>query len=202
MSIVNKMCQIFFNLVRLQPTIADQHFPIFTLKKMKRTMVIGCCGAGKSTFSRKLHAITGTELIHLDQHFWKPDWVETEKDVWAEKVRDLADKPEWIIDGNYGGTMDIRLQRADTIIFLDYPTWKCLWRITKRILKDYGRSRPDMPEGCKERINWPFYRYVATYNVRKRPQILQKLAALPAETRVIIFTNDQAATEFLKSLSG
>jgi len=137
-------------------------------------MVIVCCGAGKSTFSKKLAKITNLDLIHLDQHFWKPNWEETEKEQWSKIVSELANKESWIIDGNYGGSMDIRIKHADTIIYLDYPTLKCLWRVTKRIIKYHGKERPDMPKGCKERFNLEFYHYVALYNFLRRKKLIKK----------------------------
>lgn len=91
----------------------------------------------------------GIEHIHLDQYYWKPNLVESEKPECEETVTELVNTSEWIIDGNYGGTMNIRLNRADTIIYLDFPTYRCLWRITKRIIKHHGKVRPDMPTGCK-----------------------------------------------------
>ncbi|MEL6971000.1 MAG: adenylate kinase, partial [Bacteroidota bacterium] len=112
---------------------------------MQRVMIIGCCGAGKSTVARRLHDLTDLPLQHLDQHYWLPNWQEPDKASWQAKVQALSDQPQWIIDGNYGGTLDIRLQRADTVIYLDYATPKCLWRITKRIWRYHGQVRPDMP---------------------------------------------------------
>ncbi|MEM6633628.1 MAG: DNA topology modulation protein [Bacteroidota bacterium] len=167
---------------------------------MERVMVIGCSGAGKSTFSRKLSQLTALELIHLDQHFWKPNWEEIDKAEWKEIVEMLSSKPKWIIDGNYGGTMDIRLSRADTIIFLDYPTLTCLWRVTKRTLTYRGRERPDMPKGCKERFDLNFYLYVAMYNTTRRKEILDKLAKVKGEKRMLIFNNDREASHFLGEL--
>jgi hypothetical protein len=74
---------------------------------MKRIMVIGCCGSGKSTLSLKIQRITGLPLFHLDQYYWQPNWSEPSKEKWEKIVADLANKEEWIIDGNYGGTMDL-----------------------------------------------------------------------------------------------
>ncbi len=111
---------------------------------MDRVMIIGCCGAGKSTFSKRLSQLTGLEVIHLDQYYWKPNWEESDKEEWTDLVKKLAGKPQWIMDGNYGGTMDIRMARADTIIYLDYSTAKCLWRITKRILKGWDTAFKEM----------------------------------------------------------
>lgn len=167
---------------------------------MERIMVLGCCGAGKSTFSRALQAITKLELIHLDQYYWKPDWEETAAAEWNEVVQKLAEKPAWIIDGNYGGTMDIRIQRADTIVYLDYSTWKCLWRVSKRILKYNGKVRPDMGKDCKERFNLAFIHYVATFNWVRRKKLLQKLNLIKGKKKVVIFNNDQASNDFLEQL--
>ena len=87
---------------------------------MKKVLVIGCCGAGKSTFSRKLHHIINLELIRLDQYYHKPNWEEPEKEQWEQTVNNLVQKPSWIMDGNYKGTFDVRFKEADTIIYLDY----------------------------------------------------------------------------------
>ena len=164
-------------------------------------MVIGCCGAGKSTFSKRLSIITELEIIHLDQYYWKPNWKETEKPEWNKIVKKLLTRPKWIMDGNYGGTMDIRISRADTIIFLDYSTIKCLWRITKRIFKYQGRERPDMPIGCKERFDLKFYHYVATYNLTRRKNILESLRKIKEKKQILIFKNDIESDSFLKKLN-
>ena len=168
---------------------------------MERVMVIGCPGAGKSTFSRKLSQTMGLELFHLDQYYWKPHWEETDKSEWRKIVKDLSSKPRWIIDGNYGGTMDIRIPKADTLIFFDYPSRVCLWRVTKRTLRYMGKERPDMPTGCKERFDLKFYHYVATYNMTRRPKILEKLNKVKDEKQVLIFRNDQDSSQFLRKLS-
>lgn len=167
---------------------------------MKRIMIIGCCGAGKSSFARQLHALTQIHLIHLDQHYWRPNWVETPTIEWEKNVQALAALPTWIIDGNYGGTMDIRIKRADIIIYLDYPTWKCLWRVLKRTWQNHGRARADMPKGCKERFDLDFLHYVATYNLIRRKKLLQKLEGLPPKKKVIIFKHDRDARHFLEGL--
>ena len=155
---------------------------------MKRVMIIGCCGAGKSTFAKKLNDKLNLELIHLDQHYWKPNWVETEKKEWEKIVRKLAAKDEWIIDGNYYGTMDVRLERADTVFYLDVSTIKCMSRVLKRIRKYKGTTRPDMPIGCKERFDFGFLHYVAIFNLTRRKNILEKLNALDdLRTKVILY---------------
>jgi len=120
---------------------------------MQRILVTGCCGAGKSTFSKKLQSILKLELIHLDQYYHKPNWEKPEKAEWEKTVNSLVQKPSWIMDGNFSGTMDVRIKSADTIIYLDYPTLKCFWRIIKRIVKYHGVLRSDMANGCKEQFD-------------------------------------------------
>ncbi|MGO8827127.1 MAG: hypothetical protein ACLQU9_18070 [Acidimicrobiales bacterium] len=115
----------------------------------RRVVVTGMAGAGKSTFSRALSAKTGLPLIHLDVHFWKPGWMEPSADEWREKQRDLITSDEWILDGNYHATLDLRLDRADTAVFLDTRWWVCAWRALVRGV----RKRPvgfQLPNGCDE----------------------------------------------------
>jgi len=169
---------------------------------MKRVMIIGSCGAGKSTFAKKLSSITGLDLIHLDQQYWKANWKESDKSEWHNLMQDLVLKPQWIIDGNYGGTIDIRLEKADTVVYLDFPTIRCLWRITKRIFKYRGRVRPDMPEGCMERFDLNFYHYVATFNLLRRKGILDKLERVRDKKRIIIFKSDSDSVKFLGEING
>lgn len=123
--------------------------------------------------------------MHLDQQYWHPGWRETDNQEWTKRVKDLSSRPRWIMDGNYGGTLDMRMERADTIIFLDYPTTTCLWRITKRIMLYHGQVRPDMPPGCRERLV-------------RRKGIFERLDRLPEEKRVLVFRNDQESQRFLE----
>lgn len=169
-------------------------------KTMQRIMVIGCCGAGKSTFSRRLHAVTGLELIHLDQHHWQPNWVEIDRREWSKTVQKLAEKRQWIIDGNFSGTMATRIEKADTIVYFDFPTWLCLWRVIKRVWTFHGKTRPDMTEGCPERLDFEFLHYVATFNLVKRKAILGKLDKVKDQKVLKVFKNDRDAEAFLDYL--
>ncbi|MBL7816978.1 MAG: hypothetical protein JNL70_18285 [Saprospiraceae bacterium] len=168
---------------------------------MQRVIVIGCCGAGKSTFARRLHDVTGLELIHLDQYHWQPNWVEIEKTAWVETVKKLIEKPKWVMDGNFSGTLPIRIERADTIIYFDYPIWLCLWRVIKRIWTYHGKTRPDMTEGCHERLDFEFLHYVATFNLVKRKGILANLEKVRRQKVIKIFKNDRDAEVFLKNIN-
>src|SRR5918992_2213979 len=102
---------------------------------MKRILVIGSGGAGKSTVARRLGQLLDLEVNHLDKFYWKPGWVESPRDEWLETVIELINRDSWIIDGNYSGTLELRLQKADTVVFLDMPRRLCLWRIVKRNLQ-------------------------------------------------------------------
>lgn len=152
---------------------------------MQRVLVIGCSGAGKSRLAQDLAARTGLPVVHLDAHFWRPGWVEPDKAQWRAQLAGLLAEPAWIMDGNYGGTLEQRLQRADTVILLDYPTWLCLWRVLKRTARHWRRSRPDIGAGCVERFDWGFLRYVLSYRRQHRPRALAKLQDFSGETVIL-----------------
>ena len=167
----------------------------------QRILVIGCCGAGKSTFSKKLQSILKLELIHLDKHYHKPNWEEPKKAEWDRIVYSLIQKPSWIMDGNFSGTMDVRIKSADTIIYLDYPTLKCFWRVIIRIFKYHGVVRSDMANGCKEQFDLEFLHFVLTFNSKNRKGIIQKLNLVKDEKKVLVFKTNKQADKFLAQIS-
>jgi adenylate kinase family enzyme len=130
---------------------------------LDRILVIGSPGAGKSTLAHQIAARTGLPLYHLDQMHWLPGWVERDRDEGREELVEVLAQKSWIIDGNYGSTMPLRIQRADTVVWLDYPTYLCLWRALKRWWQYRGKARPDMTEGCPERLNLEFFLYVLMF---------------------------------------
>ena len=115
---------------------------------MQRILIIGSCGAGKSTLAIALGKKLSFPVIHLDSHYWQPGWQETEEARWQKIQHELIQGESWIIDGNYGKTMDIRLAAADAIIWLDYNRYLCLWRVLRRYLQYPGKVRPDMGVEC------------------------------------------------------
>ena len=166
---------------------------------MKRVLVIGSPGAGKSTFSRTLAGHTGLPLIHLDAHYHLPGWVEPDAADWDAKLDSLLSGDSWIIDGNYGGSMDRRLALADTAILLDYPTRLCLWRAIRRIATMHGQVRPDAPMGCPERFDPEFLWYIAMFRRAKTPALNRRLAKFAGTT--IRFRRPHEAQAFLDALA-
>lgn len=146
---------------------------------MKRILVIGSPGSGKTTFSLRLSQKLGIECIHLDRLFWKDGWTESTKEEFDFKLLKELEKDEWIIDGNYGRTLDMRLPHADRVIFFDYPCVVCAWRVVKRVLANYGKSRPDIGENCPERFNAEFMKYIINFKKKQGVKILKKLSAYP-----------------------
>jgi adenylate kinase family enzyme len=164
---------------------------------MERVIVIGSGGSGKSTFAAALSRRLGLPLVHLDALYWHAGWQPTPPDEWGERVRELAAAPRWVMDGNYGGTLDLRLERCDTAVFLDLPRWLSLWRVVKRQLRYVGRTRPDMAAGCPERLQWEFVTWIWNYRATRREGILRKLAGLRADQRAVVLTSPAAVRRFL-----
>ena len=166
---------------------------------MQRVLVLGCSGAGKSTFGRRLAAMLDLPLVHLDQQFWRPGWQKPEPNEWRDQVVALAGKPAWVMDGTYANTFDIRMPRADTLIWLDHPRSVCLRRVLTRMLAQYGRTRPDLPENCPERFDVAFLRYVWNFRKQQRPRIENGIKTFGSHLRVIALRNDRDTRSFLAS---
>jgi adenylate kinase family enzyme len=167
---------------------------------VERVLIIGSGGCGKTTLARTVAERLGLPLIHLDARYWRPGWVPTPKHEWRRVVEGLLAQPRWVMDGNYGGTLDLRLAACDSVIFLDLPTRVCMWRILKRSVLYRGRSRPDVAPGCPERLTWEFVRWVWTYRKRRRPGILERLRNHPGR-RIIILSSTQEVERFQSSLT-
>jgi adenylate kinase family enzyme len=165
---------------------------------LKRILVIGSGGAGKSTFARELGAILGLPVIHLDKVYWRPGWEKPSKTEWARTVDGLIAQHEWIMDGNFGGTLPQRVKRADAIILLDVSRWVCLWRVAKRFVKYRGRHRPDMTPGCHERFDREFIKWIWHYPSKSRPAKLALLSVTGPEQRVVILHSTREARRFLE----
>lgn len=167
---------------------------------MQRVMVIGISGAGKSTFSRALAERTGLPLVHLDREFWQPGWVISKRDVWWPKVTALAAQDAWVLDGNYGSSLHLRLPRADTVVWFDYPRLTCLWRAVRRSARSRGQVRADLAPGCPEKFDAEFWRYIWRFNAIERPSIALALREHAPHLTPVIIRRDSDAAAFLASL--
>ncbi|MCR5737880.1 MAG: adenylate kinase [Eubacterium sp.] len=163
---------------------------------MNRIIVIGCPGSGKSTFSKALHGATGIPLFHLDMMYWKEDKTKVPRELFLRKLNDVLEQGLWIIDGNYESTMEMRIEKCDTVFFLDYPMEVCVEGIMSR----RGKERSDMPWVEKpDEIDEEFLEWVKNYNVESRPKVLEILAK-NEEKEIIIFHSREEAEEYLENI--
>ena len=162
---------------------------------MQRIVVIGCPGSGKSTLSRELHSKTGIPLYHLDLMYWNADKTTVEKPVFLGRLAAVLKKDEWIIDGNYSSTMDLRVAACDTVIFLDYPLDLCLAGIRER----RGKPRSDMPWTETEE-DAEFIEFIKSYNEKQKPKVLDLLEKY-SDKEIIILKNREQANAFLSGVS-
>jgi adenylate kinase family enzyme len=164
-----------------------------------RVMIIGCAGSGKSTLSQNLGGILNLPVIHLDKYYWKPNWVATPNDEWDRIVEEFTRKEQWIIDGNYSRTMDMRIARADLIIFLDAPRWFCMYRILKRRVMYHKKTRPDMNAECPETIDFEFIKWVWNYRKRGRIKTLERLEKVKGQKEIIIINTRKQLEELINT---
>ncbi|WBB70368.1 AAA family ATPase [Micromonospora sp. WMMD812] len=166
---------------------------------MRRILVVGSAGAGKTTLAREIARRLDLPLIHLDRHFWQPGWTAPDEARWRETVTRLAARPAWVMDGNYGGSLDLRLPRADLLVFCDLPRLLCLGRVLRRRWAHRATARDDLPAGCAEQIDLQFLWYVWRYPRRSRPRLLASVASAP-EVPVVRLRSRAAVRRWLDSL--
>ena len=165
------------------------------MRDMKKIIVIGCPGSGKSTLSRELHRRTGIPLYHLDLMHWNADRTAVEKYVFLERLSNVLEKEAWIIDGNYASTLELRMRACDTVLFLDYPLNVCLDGVSRRS----GKPRSDMPWTEPEQHDEEFIRFIQNYSTQSRPQVLELLDRY-SDRNIRIFRNRSEADLFLRQL--
>jgi adenylate kinase family enzyme len=169
---------------------------------MQRVLVMGSSGSGKSTFAMRLSEITGIPFVSLDALFWKPGWVKSDKAEFRERVTQAARQPRWIMDGNFQSHLvELRRDVSDTVIWFDLPRRTCMFGILKRIARSYGQVRPEMGEGCPEKIDFEFFRYVWTYRRVQRPKLLDYFQGLRADQELVCFTDRAQADDYLQRVA-
>jgi adenylate kinase family enzyme len=170
---------------------------------MERVVVLGPGGAGKTHVALALARATGSPVVHLDRLFWRPGWELAPEEESRPAVAEAVAADRWILDGNFLGlgADDPRFARADTIVFLDLPRVLCVRRALVRVVRERGRRRRDLPEGCDERVDLPFLRWIWRYPRDVRPRVLAILAGMPPEVEVVHLRTRTAVRSYLRSLS-
>lgn len=170
---------------------------------MKRVMIFGGSGSGKSTLAQKLGEITGLPVVHIDPMYWKPNWVQRDKDETHAMVLEATSKDSWVFDGNHHSTFPERIARADHMVYLDLPTYLRLWCVILRTLKYLGKPRPDMAQGCPERFSSEFlFVWVAGYYRRSHARDVEIIENAPDNVKCYHLKSRKDVTRFLIEMAG
>ncbi|AYC30845.1 DNA topology modulation protein [Paenisporosarcina cavernae] len=163
----------------------------------KKILIVGSSGAGKSTLAKELSVKWNVPVIHLDVIYWQPGWVALPKKEFIAQLEKTLQNPEWIIDGNFDSTLEYRLQYADTIIYLDYSKYVCLYRAFKRVWKYRGKTRPDMGKECPEKMDIEFFQWIWRFPKDIRPKMMSRLAK--SNATVYMFLSPKETKNWLQT---
>lgn len=167
---------------------------------MERIIIIGCGGAGKSTLARQLGEKLNLPVVHLDQIWWAPgNWKHLERETFDKLLNEEMAKQQWILDGNFNRTIELRLQACDTVIYLDFHRFVCFTSWLKRVITNWGKAREDMTEGCVEWFDPEMAKWIWEFNGKNRKRYYEMLAQA-GDKKVYILKNRRAVKKFLKSI--
>ena len=168
-----------------------------TTNNMKKIVILGCAGCGKSTLAKKLGSQLNIPVLHLDTIYWKANWKEEDSQIFLEKQIEMIKKDAWILDGNYRDTLDMRLKDCDTVIYLDYPRRTAIYGIYKRYFEYRNKPRDTIAEGCPEKIDKSFFKWVWNFRKNARPIIINKINEYKLEKEVLIFKRRRHLKKYL-----
>ena len=163
---------------------------------MNKAIVIGCPGSGKTTFSIKLNKVTGLPLYHLDAIWHKPDKTHIPREEFDERIKEIFSTPEWIIDGNYSRTIEMRMKECDTVFLFDLPTEVCIQGATDRI----GKERYDMP-WLETELDPEFEAFIREFPETTLPKIYSLIEKYKEDKTVVIFKSREDADEYIRNLA-
>jgi adenylate kinase family enzyme len=167
---------------------------------MRRVVVAGSQGSGKTRLSLALGAKLGLPAIHLDTLYWRPGWKPSQRDDFRQRVAQAIAADSWIIDGSYSGLcLDLTIARADCMVILDRPRWLCVWRVLKRSALQRKGERTDLPEGCPEQFDWDLVGEAWRWPVERRPQIEAERRKYGASVPVVCLSTDREVAAFVES---
>jgi adenylate kinase family enzyme len=167
---------------------------------MNRIMIVGGSGVGKSTLAHFLSVKLQLPIIHMDHLFWAPNWVQRDKAQVIQMARAAADDPSWVFEGNHSGSWDYRAERAEIIVVLIIPRWLRMWRILKRTVWHYGRSRPDMAEGCPERFDFDFWKWSWAYDSHSGGKLRAFGQSWSDQRQVVWLSSPREVRHFMRSI--
>lgn len=163
-------------------------------------MIIGFSGSGKSTLARKIAGILDITPTHVDTINWKSGWIENDKQIQIQTLQKVIDSNEWVIDGNYHSILyKERICLADTIIFMDFNRFTCLYQVICRRIQYHNRTRPDMAQGCNEKLDFEFAKWVLHDGRKNRKKIQMKLSQIH-DKNIYTFHTKKQVELFLKEI--
>lgn len=171
-----------------------------TVDNMQRVVILGEPGSGKSTLARLIGQGFGLQVVHLDQLYWTPGWIPEDFATFKQKHDQRVMQDRWVIEGLYTRTWDLRLERADTVVWLDLPLPLRLYRVTRRILLHFGKVRTDAAPGCPEKLDWRFYQYILQGFRKRREGVMQKLHSLRPDQQVTVLRSPREVEKFLAGM--
>lgn len=164
-------------------------------------LVVGCSGGGKSTIAQALSARLNLPYISMDRaFFWLPGWILRERAEIRTMIAEAVGRDRWIMDGTSHGTLDLRLPRANAVIWIRLPRMLCMMRVVLRRIRYAGRSRPEMAKGCPEKIDLELLRYIWNFEKEDAPEILDGLAKYGPDVPVFILDSRGDAAALLALL--